>query len=139
MQRLSRKNAALSMIAAGALLLTAGVAAAQPEPPATRTGPTNLRACIDATSATWTPYDDHTILVRSNGRAFLVTTNRCPRLADPLPRLITRLMGGSQICSPRDVRLSVADSADTIPVPCFIQSIAPMTEEQARALERQRR
>jgi hypothetical protein len=44
-------------------------------------------------------------------------------------------MGGSQICSPHDLQLSVGDSADRIPTPCFVQSITPLTPDQARAIE----
>jgi hypothetical protein len=110
------------------------------ERPALRTGGSSLKTCIETTfGASWTAYNDHTILVRSGRNAFRVTTNRCPHLADPLPRISTVLRGGSSICSPQDVRLYVSDSADTAPVPCFIQSIAPVTEADARALEKTRR
>jgi hypothetical protein len=127
---------AVACVLAGA----AGVAAAAPEPPANRGESSNLRQCIDPLSASsWTPYDDHTILVHSGGRDFQITTNRCPRLADPLARISTRMLGGSSICSPHDVQLLVSDGADTIAVPCFIQSITPLTADQAKALESRRR
>ncbi len=122
-----------------ALGLVVALSAAAPEPSTGRSDAASLRSCIDQTSASWTPYDDHTILVREGARAFQVTTNRCPRLADPLPRITVILAGGSLICSPRDVRLQVSDSADSIPTPCFPQSITPLTQEQARALETRKR
>ena len=125
----------LGSIVAAAVALSA----AAPEPPAQRSGAATLISCIDQTSASWTAYDDHTILVRDGARAFQITTNRCPRLADPLPRISVILEGGSTICSPRDVRLQVSDSADSIPTPCFPQSITPLTLEQARALEARKR
>ena len=132
-----RPRRAIILLALGCAL--AGAAAAAPEPPAGRGEPASLRACIDPTfTSSWTPYDDHTILVRSGGHAFRVTTNRCPRLADPLPRISTEVMGGSSICSPHDVHLSVSDSADSIPTPCFIQSITPLSEDQAKVLEARR-
>jgi hypothetical protein len=107
---------------------------------ADRGSASNVRDCVDPPSAntSWTPYDDHTILVRSGSRSYQVTTSRCPRLADPLPKIITKVLGGSTICSPHDVRLYVGDSAESIPTPCFIQSITPLTEDQAKAIEQQR-
>jgi hypothetical protein len=130
----------LTALTGAALLAGAAAAAAQPEPPANRGEATSLRQCIDqASSWSWTPYDDHTILVRSGGHAYQVTTNSCPRLADPLPIITTKIRGGSSICSPHDVQLFVADSADRSPIPCFVQSITPLTEEQAKAIESRRR
>jgi hypothetical protein len=127
------------LAAACALALASGVLAA-PEPPANRGDASSLRSCIDPQYASsWTPYDDHTILVHSGRQVFQITTNRCPRLADPLARITTKVLGGSSICSPHDVQLSVSDSADTMPAPCFVQSITPLTEEQARAIETRRR
>jgi hypothetical protein len=97
-------------------------------------------ACIDADNSThWAPHDDHTILVWSGRRPFKVTTNTCPSLADPLARITKEIHGGSQICSPRDVRLYVARSGQSISTPCFIQSITPLTPEEARAIEARRR
>jgi hypothetical protein len=126
-------------LAAACALALAGGAIAAPEPPANRGDATSLRSCIDPQYASsWTPYDDHTILVHSGRQVFQITTNRCPRLADPLARIDTKVLGGSSICSPHDVQLSVADSADTMPSPCFVQSITPLTQEQARAIESRR-
>ncbi|MBW3558338.1 MAG: hypothetical protein KY449_01025 [Proteobacteria bacterium] len=84
----------------------------------------------------WTPYDERTILVRSAGRAFRVTTNRCPRLGDPLARVSRVLPGGSSICSPRDVRLYVSDFGNPNPLPCLVESIELLTPEQAEAMDR---
>jgi hypothetical protein len=124
-----------------AWLLPLAAVAAPSEPASTRGSATTLRTCIDLPSAgtSWVPYDDHTILVRSGPRSWQITTNSCPRLADPLPRIVTKVRGGSMICSAHDVQLFVGDSADTSPVPCFIQSITPLSEEQARAIESRRR
>jgi len=136
----SARTLVLPTLALTSLVALAVAATAQPEPPANRGDTRSLRNCIDETfTSSWTPYDDHTILVRSGGRAFQVTTNSCPRLADPLPVIHKKIRGGSSICGPHDVQLSVADSADRIPVPCFVQSITPLTEEQARAIESRRR
>jgi hypothetical protein len=136
-----QRAAALPAIALAGLLCAGSVAsAAGSEPPADRGDARSLRSCIDASSTwSWTPYDDHTILVRSAGRAFKVVTNRCPRLADPLPIIVTKILGGSQICGPHDVQLMVGDSADRNPTPCFVQSITPLTAEEAKAIEATRR
>ena len=131
---------AIVPLSLGCALVFAAVAAAAPEPPVGRSDTASLKNCIEPTfTSSWTPYDDHTILVRSGGHTFRVTTNRCPRLADPLARITTEMTGGSSICSPHDVHLFVSDSADSIPSPCFVQSITPLSEDQAKALEATRR
>jgi len=119
----------LSSIAACTLVLTTTPAASADK----------AVGCIDADNSTsWAPHDDHTILVRSGWRPFRVTTNTCPSLADPQARITKEIHGGSQICSPRDVRLYVARSGESISTPCFIKSITPLTQEEARALEKRR-
>ena len=119
--------------AAPFLLALAGCSApvGAPPPPAQTAG-----ACFDQDQATsWVPMDDRTILVRDGSRSFRVTTNSCPRLKDPLVRITRVLPGGSRICGRQDVRLYLSDYPDSIPTPCFIQAIEPLSEDQARALE----
>ena len=100
----------------------------------------SLQACIDNDrSSNWAPYDDHTILVRSGARSYRVTTNTCPSLSDPAARLTTEVVGGTLICSPHDVHLKVARSGEPIAVPCFVQSITPLSKNEARALQHRRR
>jgi hypothetical protein len=94
-------------------------------------------ACIDnQETANWIALDEQTLLVRSAGRAWRVNTNRCPRIDDPLVRL-TRVLpgGGTRICSRSDVRLYVSEGAAQIPVPCYVQSIQPLSLPEATALE----
>lgn len=130
----------LQRLAVLALALGGAASAAAAGDTAGRADTKSLRECIDpAFTSSWTPYDDHTILVRSGRRTFQVTTNRCPRLADPLPRITTSQTGGGTICSPKDVRLYVSDSADRIPTPCFIQSITVLSDAEAKAMEARRR
>jgi len=120
-----------------AAVLLAGPAAAQPDK--TPSPPTSLPGgqCIDTTlSNNWEPLDDHTLLLRSVGRAFRVTTSKCQSLASPLPRITTVMRGGSRICDIHDAQLYVANSGDIISTPCFMQSIEPITLDQARALEK---
>jgi hypothetical protein len=121
---------------ASAALISSSVAvttgdAASPSHPAMR------HACIDTTMGpNWVALNDHTILVDAGRDAFKVTTNVCPHLADALPRISTVIRGGTSICGPHDVQLYVSDSADRGPVPCFVQSIEPISLDQARDLRR---
>ena len=100
----------------------------------------SLRDCIDNDrGSSWAPYDDHTILVRSGARSYRLTTNTCPSLSDPAARLSTEVVGGNLICSPHDVHLKVARSGEPIAVPCFVQSITPLSKDEARALQHRSR
>jgi hypothetical protein len=123
------------IVAACALALSAA------EQPANRSDAGSLRSCFEPPSAgtSWTPLDDHTILVRAGVRAFKVTTNSCPRLADPLARITVVIGGGTSICSPRDAHIYVSDSADRQGVPCFAQSISPVSLDEARMMEQAHR
>ncbi len=94
-----------------------------------------LRECIDPSAgASWTAFDDHSILVRSSGRSFLVTTSPCPRLAAPMTRISVEEAGATPMCSPNDVHLFVSDGAGRTPVRCFVQDITRLAEDQARAI-----
>jgi Family of unknown function (DUF6491) len=96
--------------------------------------------CIDTTfSNNWEPLDDHTLLVRTLGQAYRVTTSQCQSLAGPSPRITTVMRGGSSICSPVDADLYVSNDGDVISTPCLMQSIEPITPEQAKTLEQQSR
>jgi hypothetical protein len=107
------------------LLLAVAAAAPALAQPAPR--PTS--ECIGSPSdVSWTAQNDHTILARANGRDFLVTTNRCPRLDNPLSHIVVEAPGGGPICGPHDVRLYVS-GPDRIPTPCFIQDIRPAGPE----------
>jgi hypothetical protein len=121
----------LPLLCAAATSLTAGSGPsfAQPQAPP-------LRDCIGSSNgASWTPMDDHSIVARSDGRAYLVTTGRCPRLTQPLARIVVESNGGGPICNPHDVRLYVS-GPDRIRTPCFIQSIRPLSPDEAKALRR---
>jgi hypothetical protein len=97
--------------------------------------------CIDTTTSAinWVPIDDHTLLVRTVGRAFRITTAQCQSLAGPLPRITTVMRGGTSICDPTDAQLYVSSTGSGISLPCFMQSIEAITPDQARALEKSRR
>jgi hypothetical protein len=124
----------LSAALVSSSVAAAGGGATGPGHPAAR------HACIDTTMGpNWIALNDHTILVDAGRDAFKVTTNVCPHLADALPRINTVIRGGTSICGPHDVQLFVSDSADRGPVPCFVQSIEPISLDQARALRRAHR
>jgi hypothetical protein len=122
-----------STLAFAAAALAAAAVFAQPAAAAEGTAP--ARDCIGPSSGVnWTAHGDNTIVVRSGARAWRVTTGACPRLNDPLVRIVVEPSGGTPICTPKDARLYVA-SPDGIRTPCFIQSITPLTPDEARALE----
>ncbi len=120
----------VSMALAAVLGASAGPAAAA-----------SAQSCFNPPSlgTSWMALDDHTILVRDGARAFRITTNSCPRLADALPRITVVLNGSSNICTPHDAKIYVSDSADRAGVPCFAQSIDALSLDQARALEQAHR
>ncbi len=100
-----------------------------------------LAQCIDTTDQTsnWIPIDDHTILVRTLGHAYRVTTSKCQSLTSPMVQITKVIEAGSRICSPMDARLYVSNSGDLIPTPCLMQSIDPLTQDEAKALEKRAR
>ncbi len=92
-------------------------------------------ACIDAVQQPdWAPIDDHTILVTSGVRRFKVVTDTCPPLHRAFPTITTELLGGSQVCTPQDVRLHVSSGGDVASIYCSIVSITPLSATQAKPL-----
>jgi hypothetical protein len=124
------------LLAAGSAGALAASATAQPTEPAARRGEARqLSRCLDTTFVSnWEPIDDHTVLAWAGSRPFQLTTSRCSALTSPLPRIKVVVRGGSQVCSPHDLQLYV--SAGDIPAPCFVQTIEPLTQVQAKALEK---
>lgn len=104
----------------------ASTAAAQPVTPL-------LSQCIDP-GATWTAHDDHQILVSSHSRNYLVTTENCPRMTEPFTHLTVVAPGGAPICDPHDVHLYVSGGPAQISTPCIMQSIRPLSRDEARTL-----
>jgi hypothetical protein len=122
-----------ALVLGGLAMALPAIAAASPEQSPRRT-------CIDASSASsWTPYDDHTILVRSQGKTFQLSTDNCPALAAPLARITKETRGGSLVCSPHDVRIYVSNGANGIPIPCPARDIAPFTVDDGHRIARKPR
>jgi hypothetical protein len=131
---MSAKRAFLhtALLTAGVLVLAASAGVSSARQPAGE--------CIGSSNnASWVGYDDHTILAHSNGRSFLVTTNSCPRLAAPMTHITVTPLDSGRICGPHDVRLYVTDNSDQIQVPCYIQSIRPIAEDEAKAIASKKR
>ena len=127
------------MIAAA---LFAAALLSPPAAPSATAGPgdTLKGQCIDLIQQpSWAPVDDHTILVTSGLRRFKVVTSTCPALTRQLPIITTELLGGSSICGPHDAHLYVSSPGDVAPVPCFMQSITPLTDAEAKALAKRTR
>jgi hypothetical protein len=124
------KQATLAVVlgAAASLAVISPCGAARSAPP--------IGQCIDTNGTSWASLDDHRILVRSSGAAFLVTTGVCPRLAAPLTHVVVDAPGGTPICTPHDARLYISGGgSDPIRTPCMMQSIEPLSRDQAKALE----
>ena len=115
-------------LGAAAILAVSGAPASDQSPPP------SLGQCIGS-DASWTAFDDHRILARSTGRTLLVVTDFCPRLGDPLTHVVVTAQGGTPICGPHDVRLFISGGSGGIQTPCSIQSIHPLSQDEARALE----
>ena len=125
---------------AAALLLLAALAAPPASTATVRPSDTLKGQCIEQIQdPSWAPVDDHTILVTSGLRRFKVVTNTCPALTRQLPIISTVLLGGSSICGPHDAHLYVSSPGDVAPVPCFMQSITPLTDAEAKALGKRTR
>jgi uncharacterized protein DUF6491 len=131
-----RAEACLRLAAAAVLGLSlSGSAALAADAPTAKDRTANIRPCIDDVGdASWTPYDATTLLVRSAGKSFRVTSKHCPGLSRIFPTVSTVLRGGSSICSPTDVELYVDDRPGIQSVRCFIDTIEPLTNDEYSSL-----
>jgi len=121
----------LTAVAATAAVLTAADAQPAAKPP-----PSN---CFSATDwSGWKANKESTsiyIRVHANDLYRLDFSGSCPTLQWPNAHLITKLRGGSWICSPLDIDLRVSDGQGT-EVPCIVNKITPLSREDAAALPR---
>ena len=62
-------------------------------------------------------------------------SSACETLQRPNARLITKIRGGSWICSPLDLDLKVSDSPG-IAIPCIVKGITRLTPDEVAALPR---
>jgi|GEM_PF-2583055 len=97
----------------------------------------SVRRCVYGPGIDTHVLDEETLLAKGSGRGgVLIKVNGC-RLT-PYDILVFEYHGSQQICDPLDVQLSVRDSFSPIRSPCFIQSVTPVSPEEARALEKQK-
>lgn len=117
------------------LLLAALLAA--PAPPA------RLGDCIQVSPAGQTQYvgvDDRTIVVRSLGRAWKLTTTPSSFITDPSAVFVNVVRGPSSLCSPLDFQLSVATPPGlAFRTPLIVQDFRPIPLAEAKALTERRR
>lgn len=86
--------------------------------------------------AQYTGVDDHTIVIRSRGRAWRATTTRSSLITDPFAVFVNVVRGPSQLCTPLDFQLSVAVPPGAIRTPLIVQDFRPIPPAEAEALTR---
>ena len=95
----------------------------------------HARACYYSNQATsYHPYGDHTIYVAASGhRVFRITTdNDCNPNVGAGHFLVEPTGGGSSICGPLDLRLSVVDNG--FRQPCMVRDITELSPEEIASL-----
>jgi hypothetical protein len=125
---------------AAALLVLASTAQAQaqpgPQPQPAQSRPVPHDACFDISQReTLIALNDHSFVVRANGQVYEVTTNRCPGLGRPDPRISVITEGSSFVCGRLDYRLRVGEEG--VPgssLPCIVQSQRRLTPAEVAAL-----
>ena len=128
------RRSALAVVAAGGF----GQAAwAQPAP-----SPVHARdECFDISQReTLIPLNDHGFVVRVNGQVYQVTTDRCPGLGRPDPRISILTQGSSFVCGRLDYRLQVGEMG--VPgssLPCIVQSQRRLSPADVAALPKDKR
>lgn len=96
-----------------------------------------FRKCVYGPGIDTHVLDEETLLAKGAGRGgVLIKVEGC-RLT-PYDILVFEYHGAQQICDPLDVQLSVRDSMSPIRMPCFIQSVTPVSPDEVRVLEKQK-
>ena len=117
-----------------AVVLALQLSAALPGGPAV-----DPHACINEDSSpTWSPVNDHTLVVSSGRRRFKVTTATCPVLRYNAPQVDLDLPSGGLICGPHDAHLYVRTPGGAGPSPCPMLDVQPISAADADALMRSR-
>jgi hypothetical protein len=82
----------------------------------------------------WVAPDPSTLYLRvqTNRIVRIALARQCSALRNPSAHLITKSFGDGLICAPVDMNLSVSDMG--IAEPCFVQTITPLTADQAALL-----
>jgi len=138
----------LSLVALGVLCAAAATAAATADPkPAPAPAPDkSVAAALPTTPAKrcfrlhdwngWRTPDGKTMYIRIGISDLwrIDMTNTCGGLRSPTSHLVTRVRTGDMVCDALDLDLSVQDS-NGFTEPCIIQSIRPLTDAEAKALD----
>jgi hypothetical protein len=91
-----------------------------------------LATCISGSGFNTQVIDEQSLLADDHGSYFLFKVSGC-RLND-FDTPVFRYFGATRICKPIDVRLSLL-SQPGFESPCFIDSITPITKDEATALK----
>jgi hypothetical protein len=127
-----RKNLFATTLAGLAVASVVGLAAADAQP--TARPPQRCFYSTDWSGWKATP-DSKSIFIRVGVNQIyrLDLSNSCPDLQNPGSHLITKLRGGSTICSALDLDLSVSDGHG-FSTPCIVSNITPLSKDEASAL-----
>ncbi len=97
-----------------------------------------LKQCVHSSNLQTEILDQSTILATGTGRGGVVLDVKGCRL-HPSDVLVFEYRGSNQICGPMDVQISVRDTASGMTTPCFIQTVKPVTRDEAKALSTQKK
>ena len=114
-------------------MIAIAIAAAAATAFASPASPTDSRACArigTPSSARFYPVDDHTILISAGLRAYRVTTQPTPLLADNTATLLNQ--SRPTVCVPADMRLRVV--SPTGEAGLIVQNIEELSSAQANSL-----
>ena len=136
----------LSLVALGALCAAAATAAATADPkpaPAQEKGPAMTTPAVPAKRCFrlhdwngWRTPDGKTMYIRIGISDLwrIDMSGTCGGLRSPTSHLVTRVRSGDLVCDALDLDLSVQDT-NGFTEPCIIQSIRPLTDAEAKALD----
>lgn len=132
----------LSLAALGVLCAAAATAAAtadpKPAPPPEKLAPgATAKRCFRLHDWNgWRTPDGKTMYIRVGASDLwrIDMTGACSGLRSPTSHLVTRVRNGDMVCDALDLDLSVQDTSG-FTEPCLIQSIRPLTDAEAKALD----
>jgi len=123
--------ASVALIAGGAFAALAASQTMAGSDTARDRGDGARRACVSAPLDDTRILDDSTLLVTDyHGNAALIKMNgRCLEKNEAIG---IKYYGSNQICGPVDVEIT-GSVATNIPIPCFIDSVTPISKDEAKA------
>ena len=123
--------AGIALVAAGAFAALAASQSMAGNDDTRDNGDRARRACVSAPLDDTRVLDDSTLLITDyHGNAALVKMNgRCLEKNEAIG---IKYYGSNQICGPVDVQIT-GSVATNIPIPCFIDSVTPLSKDEAKA------